>query len=445
MKSHKILICTPRWYTYGGMFDSLFIALHLAHYLDRKLVVTYPNVQFDRRLKYPAFLNPALKEVECDLVDINSGVLNLWSRLLTAWLNLSRRLTRTRLWRFVTGRIYSRLPRLYPLVAGLQSRLLPHFVGFCGLETGQMLQKSLGLSAPPDWAAVFQTPVQANLTDRQQSSAQSALEQMGLPKEQPFALLYVRDAGFEARRNREGSNTANADIHNFTKAVHAILNRGYFVLRVGDPTMQPWDLDREGYIDYVHTPYYKHVNDLYLYRHCRLWLGTMGGGMAAPVFYNRPTIVVNATDIPFSGTCFHPENILVHKHVFSKEKGRLLSLQEQMAVLHELPPARRNPDKHLFFENQPDEIHQAVIDWFESQNNTGYEWRPDLQEDFHTLREKRTCEVFYDEIQKTWNHISVEVYHHLRPRISPQHLQQCWEYGPYLENLTRQYKEFTHV
>ena len=70
IQKKRYFVVTPRWYSYGGMFESLFTSLNLAKCYNLKLIFTYPDRHFDRRYNYPAFLNQELKSLVCDEVEI---------------------------------------------------------------------------------------------------------------------------------------------------------------------------------------------------------------------------------------------------------------------------------------------------------------------------------------------------------------------------------------
>ena len=446
----RYFVVTPRWYSYGGMFESLFTSLNLAKCYNLKLIFTYPDRHFDRRYNYPAFLNQELKSLVCDEVEIVGDYHSLISKLITFWVNFSRRIRNLFFpsiypevpmtsWTNFSRRLRNALPRRIRTKIKIKDKIFPNWIGFSGLGKGKKLQKQLKLTRPVCWEGVFKNPVQVNLTSKQEERAKPNLEKLGMQEGQPFVCLYVRDPSFEKLRCSEGSNIANADIKRFIKAILTMTERGYYVVRMGDPTMIPIEI-HEKFIDYVHTPVYSELMDLYLYRHCIFWLGTQGGGRQPPLFYNRPSIVANAVELPYSGFCVAKSDVMILKHVFSPREGRILSLRERLERLHELPPKNNyRSEKYLHIENTPEEINQVVWEWFETKDNPDFDWDIPLQEKYHDLRQERTKEIFFDPVRNEWINITVEQYQHLRPRLGKEFLENCWEYGDYLKELTRQY------
>lgn len=446
----RYFLATPRWYSYGGMFESLFWALNLAKFYNLKLILTYPNVHFDCRYNYPAFLNQELKSFVCENVEIVGDYHSCISKLITFWINFSRRL-RNLFFPYIypevpiTSRInFSRslrnvLPKKVRTKIKIQDKIFPNWIGFSGLGRGKDLQKQLKLNQPVYWEGVLKNPVQVNLNSEQEERAKPNLEKLGMQEGQSFVCLYVRDAGFEKLRSSGGFNIANADIKRFIKAVLTMIERGYYIVRMGDPTMVPLEI-HEKFIDYVHTPVYSELMDLYLYRYCTSWLGTQGGGRLAPLFYNRPSVLVNVVELPLSGYC-SKSDIFICKHIFSIEEGRFLSLREQLERLHELPPDNFNSEKYILSENTPEEINQVVLEWYEAFDNPDFDWNMPLQEKYHDLRQERTKDIFFDPVRNEWKNITVEQYQHLRPRLGKEFLENCWEYGDYLKKLTRKFKK----
>lgn len=423
----KYLMATPRWYSYGGMFISLFEILHLARYYNRKIILTYSDVHWDLRYNYPALLNRELIYFKCDEVEVAAGYNSWISKVLTLWLNISHRVINT-----FFGKVLLKLK--------IQDKIAPIRIGYSGLENAEKVQRLLNLPEPVNWQEVFRNPIQVDLAEEQEEKAKPILEKLGIKNKESFVCLYVRDPGFDKlKKGACGSKLANADIEHFKKAVLSIIGKGYHVIRVGDPRMSPIEI-HEKFIDYVHTPYYSELMDLYFYRHCSFWVGTMSGGRDAPLFYNRPCVVVNAVELPYSGVCINKDDAHIRKHIFSVRDKRFISLKEQLERLDELPPAKYDYGKYLHVENTPDEINQVVLEWYEGGRNPDFDWNLPLQEEFYNLKKKRIKEIYINSgLIKSF--AEVGRYQHLQPRMGKRFLENCWEYGPYLEQLTEQYKQ----
>ena len=408
--------------------ESYFIWLTsgVSNFYSKRLVILYPDIHFDLRYQYPGLLNKELRNLVCDEVEIK-GYYSWSSLILTVFINVSRWLRKN--WLF--GKIVARLP--------LRDVLTPVFIGYNGLETGSEIQKKLHVRKPINWKAVHQKRLTVGMSEGRNERALSRLVAMGLPDGAPYACLYVRDDGFERRRSAAGSSVANADIQKFRKVVISLIEKGFFVVRVGDPTMVPVSF-HDRFVDYVHTRFYSELTDLWLFGNCGLWIGTFGGLKNAPMLYSRPTISVNSVELPFGGLCMGISDCYIQKHIYSVAEKRFLSLKEQLLILSELPPSSVNcAGNYLYVENTPEEINQVFLDWFEAKEHLDYDWNLRLQSQFHDLRQEMTKKTFYDSETNQWANITVEMYQHLRPKMGRSFLENCWEYGEYLEKLRVKY------
>jgi len=68
----------------------------------------------------------------------------------------------------------------------------------------------------------------------------------------------------------------NANISDYTDAMRAIVARGGWCIRVGDPTMRPLD-PIPGVVDYARSSSKSDWMDLFLCARCRFFLGNTSG------------------------------------------------------------------------------------------------------------------------------------------------------------------------
>ena len=222
-----------------------------------------------------------------------------------------------------------------------------------------------------------------------------------------------------------------------------IIKKGYYVLRMGDPLMRPINI-HDNFIDYVHTPQYSNLLDLYIYRHCSFWIGSPGGARCAAVFYKIPSVVVNVTALamPISSVCLNREDVIIFKHIFSVCECRLLSLKEQLQRVREIvADINSKSGNYVLIENSPEEISQAFLEWHEDRTTQSFDWNSCLQEEYHDLRQRSCRDAYFNFNKNEWDETYIEQFYHLRPRLGKQFLENCFEYGEYLSRLTQQYKK----
>lgn len=118
-----------------------------------------------------------------------------------------------------------------------------------------------------------------------------ALDAMGVPRGAWYVCLHVRSRGFKSVH--EGlHDTLNADIETYDRAIDAILERGGWVIRMGDPSM-PRLPARKGVVDYAHSPQKTDWIDVFLCGTCRFYIGTSSGLAYVPNLFDIPCVLTN--------------------------------------------------------------------------------------------------------------------------------------------------------
>ena len=120
---------------------------------------------------------------------------------------------------------------------------------------------------------------------------EEALSAMGIPAGAWYVCLHVRSAGFKALH--EGLQDAlNADITTYGPAIDAIVQRGGWVIRMGDSSM-PKLPARNGVVDYAHSPQKADRIDIFLCATCRFYVGTSSGLAYVPNLFEVPCVFTN--------------------------------------------------------------------------------------------------------------------------------------------------------
>jgi putative glycosyltransferase (TIGR04372 family) len=87
-------------------------------------------------------------------------------------------------------------------------------------------------------------------------------------------------------------DTLNADITTYDLAIDAIVERGGWVIRMGDPSM-PRLPARKGVVDYAHSPHKADWMDVFLCATCRFYVGTSSGLAYVPNLFWTPCVLTN--------------------------------------------------------------------------------------------------------------------------------------------------------
>lgn len=158
--------------------------------------------------------------------------------------------------------------------------------------------------------------------DRQWRTEQ--LRRIGLPEGAWFACVHVREPGFSPV-DEELHAHRNGDIDATIPAIRSIVERGGWVIRIGDATMKPLPPLRN-VIDYAHHPAKSDRLDVVLCASARFILGNTSGIALVGTVFGVPCAVANL--IPSSTLWFGPRDIGIPKLIWSRTLGRHLRLDE---------------------------------------------------------------------------------------------------------------------
>ncbi|MBA4016134.1 MAG: hypothetical protein C0483_02990 [Pirellula sp.] len=196
--------------------------------------------------------------------------------------------------------------------------------------------------------------------DEDSRRGRQCLAAMGVPSDAWFVVLHVRSPGY----HREGSNPQqahrNADVKSYLPAIEEIVSRGGWVIRLGDPSMEPLP-QLHGVVDYAHSRFKSDWMDIFLISNSRFFLGVASGLCSVPCAFGVPSLMTNwvSNHLPVYGR----RDLFIPKLCWSDREQRLLSFDE---FYH--PTVRRLGYSCLdlareglrVLENSPEEIREAV-------------------------------------------------------------------------------------
>ena len=409
------------------MFESIFLGVNLALRLGRKPVLLYPSNHVVSGFQTPGFLNQELREIVLGSETLRCSTCS--QLFLTKFLEVNR-------WVMRGDTFLCKLIRYLVKAVGWN---LPVYIGFSGLNVSKGLEKMIGRDGEIFWRQILTSPHYIDLTHRQQSEGARIMQRLGIDQSEPFVCLYVRDNGYEKTRKTPDRPAQCNDIIGYRGLVEFLISSGYTVIRTGDPLMAPAPRFDPRFVDYVHSEEYCDTMDLYLYRHCRFWVGTMGGARYGPMAYGRPSVMVDGVYLSYLGYCLSRSDVFLPKHLYSIEHQRFLSIEEQLNRIAELTDETvlgAEGENYIFVDNLAEEKTAAVREYQKLVVEKCCRWDEELQAKFYSLWVNSLRESFYDLSTKKWRSLMLEQYSHIRPRISEAFLRNCWQYGEYLQRLS---------
>lgn len=134
-------------------------------------------------------------------------------------------------------------------------------------------------------------PPSIPVSDAMQDNGRARLAEMGVPEGAWFVCVHVREGGYSPGDEQAHAHR-NADVGSYHQAIEAITARGGWVIRVGDPTMQPLT-PRTQVIDYARSAFKADWMDIWLCTQNRFFVGTTSGLTMLATMAHRPSVLVN--------------------------------------------------------------------------------------------------------------------------------------------------------
>lgn len=152
--------------------------------------------------------------------------------------------------------------------------------------------------------------------------------QMGIPTNAKIVVLHNRELGYLPQLTYHSYRDAH--IENFIPAIEYLTDRGYWVIRVGDPSMTP--LPRMKHvIDLPFHPKWSEFADLWFSATCAFFIGNTSGPILIPFVFGRPRVMVNIIT-PGAVYYGHKADLYIPKLLYSVRMNRYLTLVESVRI-----------------------------------------------------------------------------------------------------------------
>ena len=219
------------------------------------------------------------------------------------------------------------------------------------------------------------------------------LNRVGIPRDAWFVALHCRENGYTPNC-MPGSiyNCHNAEIDNYYLAIEAIIQKGGWVIRMGDPAMKPLQ-SMPRVFDYAHSEFRCDWMDVFLSASCKFMLASSSGLFRLSGVFGRPVAVANLTPPYPVGILFWSNSLSIPKLVYSCSQKRLLNFREvfqsEISTYYSDSPYSENGLELI--QNSPEEIRDLTLEMIDSlEGQFPYdEGNEDLQSQFKSLLD--TC------------------------------------------------------
>jgi len=168
-------------------------------------------------------------------------------------------------------------------------------------------------------------PPVLSLSDFDRERGWAALRKLGVPEKAWFVCVHCRENGYPFQKDKY--LLRDNDVNNYFLAMREIVDRGGWVIRVGDPTMKPIP-KMKNVIDYAHLNIKSDWMDVFLCASCRFFVGCSSGLRHLAGVFGVPVVSVNTT-APFSQNLIYgPGGLGIPKFIWFVKEKRYLNFKE---------------------------------------------------------------------------------------------------------------------
>ena len=196
------------------------------------------------------------------------------------------------------------------------------------------------------------------LNDQDLERGRELRSQFGIPSAAPIVTLHVREQGYLPDLTYH--NHRDAQIETYQAAIEYLIEQGFWVVRVGDASMQPIKSPPQGLIDLPFHPANVDFAFPYFISQSAFFVGSASGPSGFAKSFHIPTLDLNW---PIDSSMWGARNdLLVPKHHFSQQLGRRLTYEEiLMSSLPECYHAEDYAAEGVVLQNNtPEEVLEAV-------------------------------------------------------------------------------------
>ena len=212
------------------------------------------------------------------------------------------------------------------------------------------------------------------------------LKKWGLPDGAWFVAVHVREYDAHTPNHNRLRAASNADIQTYMPAIQSVIERGGWVVRMGDSSMSNLPT-MHGLIDYANSAFKSEWMDVFLWASCRFFIGTSSGPLSVPPTFGVPVLYTNCPNIGISAAL--GRSLLLPKLFHSKSEQRLLTVDEILAGPLGWTVSVPGDDIELR-DNSPEEILAGVEEMFSllEAGSDAFDALTELQAEFSRRRDR---------------------------------------------------------
>lgn len=209
------------------------------------------------------------------------------------------------------------------------------------------------------------SPPHLKFTRAEERRGREMLAALGMPADAKWVCISARDSMYlratEPAADYSYHDFRDSDIQNYRDAAVALMERGYWVLRMGKFVSGPMKLQAPQFIDYACHPLRCDFLDVYLGAKCAFTISNGMGFDGIPMIFRRPICFVNEAPFEYLSTWMRG-SLAIWKHHY--RNGKRMTPAEIVAsgagLFH---TSKQYADAGIrLMENSPQEIKDAALE-----------------------------------------------------------------------------------
>jgi len=268
-------------------------------------------------------------------------------------------------------------------LASIMRPLAEKLSGFALKDRFSMFYESWNL-AVDNWNRKRYPPL-LQVSKEDSENGWGVMDQWGIPAGSWFVALHVREYNPHTPNHNRLRAAPNADIQTYMPAIQSVIERGGWVVRMGDSSMSNLPT-MHGLIDYANSAFKSEWMDVFLWASCRFFIGTSSGPLSVPPTFGVPVLYTNCPNIGISAAL--GRSLMLPKLFHSKSEQRLLTIDEILAGPLGWTVSVPGDDIELR-DNSPEEILAGVEEMFSllEAGSDAFDGLTELQAEFSRRRD----------------------------------------------------------
>ena len=179
------------------------------------------------------------------------------------------------------------------------------------------------------------------------------------------------------------------------KAIKYLIDRGFWVLRIGDPPTKKVKFKNKKFIDYPYSKIKSEQMDLYLIQRSSFYIGTQSGPIEVAYMFRKPALFINMVQ---ALECLPKmkNDRGIFKKIINKKTKKVIPIRKYINFPFRYHDGGIIIKDHEFIENTPEEIYFAVKEFSHNLNGKNKLINTSLQIKFGRLLKKRFSNFFYE-------------------------------------------------